>query len=110
MPRTSTIAIQFPNRTRVARSSLVHMTNYYWAYYQKSALAGGSGWGEGCGGDSNKAWAGTDKRGGQISPAADKQKEFISITNGCRSGAAKVTRSEVMRASVCVFTRTVHTT
>lgn len=45
MPCTSTIAIQVPNSTRVARCSSAHMTN--WAYYQKSALAGGSGWGEG---------------------------------------------------------------
>lgn len=46
-PCTSTIAIQVPNRTHAARCWSVHMTNYHWAYYQKSALAGGSGWGEG---------------------------------------------------------------
>ncbi len=102
-----------PNRRHAACCWSVHMTNYYWAYYQKSALAGGSGWGsggeeEGCGRDSNKAcWASADKREGQISPAADKQKELISITNGCRSEATKsptkVTRSQNMCVSVCVY-------
>lgn len=46
-------------------------------------------------------WGSADKGEGQISPAADKQKEFILITNGCclkaTKSTAKVTRS-------CVFT------
>lgn len=46
-PCTSTIAIQVPNCTHAACCWSVHMTNYFWAYYQKSALARGSGWGEG---------------------------------------------------------------
>lgn len=32
--------------TRGALAGRVHMTNYCWAYYQKSALAGGSVWGK----------------------------------------------------------------
>lgn len=48
-PCASTIAIQDPNRTHAESCWSVHMTNYHWAYYQKSALAGGSGWGEGGG-------------------------------------------------------------
>lgn len=46
-PFISTIAIQVPNCTHAACCWSVHMTNYFWAYYQKSVLARGSGWGEG---------------------------------------------------------------
>lgn len=116
-PCTSTIAIQVPNRSHAARCWLGHMTNYYWAYYQKSALARGSGWG---GRRRRRVTTGIPikpaehprtKGEGQIPPAADKQKEFISITNGCclrwcwlkggAGGSQKVTRS--YSVCVCVF-------
>ena len=46
-PCTSTIAIQVPNCTYAACCWSAYMTNYFWAYYRKSALARGSGWREG---------------------------------------------------------------
>lgn len=46
-PGASTIAIQVPNRRHGALLVAPQMTNYFWAYYQKSALARGSGHGNG---------------------------------------------------------------
>lgn len=48
-------------------------------------------------------WGSADKGEGQISPAADKQKEFISITNGC---CLKATESTAKVTRRCVFTWT----
>lgn len=95
LPRA--IAIQVPHRTHAACRWSAHMTNYYWAYYQKSALVGGSGWGrwEGVRGvreEQRVCWGfqqslpsiRRQRRGTNVSPLLTSKKEFISITNDSR--------------------------
>lgn len=83
-PCTSTITIQVPNCTHAACCWLVHMTNYFWAYYQKSALARGSGWGEGeeeegCTRDSKSAEALQTKERDKFLPLLTSKKNSFQL-------------------------------
>ena len=82
------------------------MTNYSWAYYQKSALAGGSGWGgverkRGAAGIPTKPAEHPQTKEGDkfllLLMSKKKEKNLLSITNWrcleARKGARKVTRS-----------------
>lgn len=105
-PCNSTIAIQVPNRTHAACCWSVHMTNYFWAYYQKSALARGSGLGEGGLGGVQQEGEGSKQSLLRICKQRKRtdssNKELKSIKNGCRRRATKSSTKVSKSLYVCV--------
>lgn len=76
-PSTSTVAIQVPKRTHAALVLVAsQMTNYFWAYYQKSALSGWREWSWGEGGRAGLR--------SQTKPSEHRQIKRDTHFSGCR--------------------------